>query len=98
LFSTHGATLVTAKAVSGLGSNTYRVPTLLVTKKSRTFQDPRSIFPGTSHKPATSKYRQTVVTNHTYGMIAAYILEYMFITITRCKEIAKKRFKHFLWT
>jgi len=29
-------------------------------------------------------------------MIAASILEYMFITVTCCEEIAKKLLKHFL--
>ena len=30
-------------------------------------------------------------------MIAASILEYMFITVTCCEEIVKKLFEHFLW-
>jgi len=32
------------------------VPTLLVTKNSRTFQAPRSIFPGPCRKPAMFNY------------------------------------------
>ena len=42
------------------------------------------------------KYRHTAVTNHIHSTIAASILEYMFITVTCCKEIAKKLFEHFL--
>jgi len=38
----------------------------------------------------------TAVTNHIHSMIAASILQYMFITETRCEEIATKLFKHFL--
>ena len=76
--------------------NLSRVPILLVTKNSRTFQDPGSIFPRPCLKPAMLKFL-TAVSNHIYNMIAAFILEYMFITVTCCEKIAKKLFEHFLW-
>jgi len=76
--------------------NLSRVPILLVTKNSRTFQDPGSIFPRPCRKPAMLKFL-TAVSNHIYNMIAASILEYMFITVTCCEKIAKKLFEHFLW-
>jgi len=80
--------------------HTCRFPTLLVTKHSRTFRDPRSIFPGPCRKPATLKYRDKqhllAIYRGVYSMIAASILEYMFVTVRCCKEIAKKLFKHFL--
>jgi len=34
-----------------------RVPTVLIKKISRTFQDPRSIFPGPCHMPVMFKHR-----------------------------------------
>ena len=80
--------------------HTCRFPTLLVTKHSRTFRDPRSIFPGPCRKPATLKYRDEqhllAIYRGVYSTIAASILEYMFVTVMCCKEIAKKLFKHFL--
>ena len=80
--------------------HTCRFPTLLVTKHSRTFREPRSIFPGPCRKPATLKYRDKqhllAIYRGVYSMIAASILEYMFVTVMCCKQIAKKLFKHFL--
>jgi len=62
------------------------------------FQDPRSIILGPCCKPAMFKYgdkQQLLTSNHIHSMIAASILEYMFINVTCCEEIAKKLFKHF---
>ena len=55
-----------------------------------TFQDRRSIF----QDPVVSQQcsRQTAVTSHIYSMIAASILEFMFITVTCCKETVWKLF------
>jgi len=52
-----------------------RIPTLLVTKNSRTFPGPQKHFPGLHHKPAMFKYRdkQQLLTIYTYSMIAASI-------------------------
>jgi len=51
-----------------------RVPTLLVTKNSRTFPGPQKHFPGLHHKPAMFKYRdkQQLLTIYIYSMIAAH--------------------------
>jgi len=44
------------------------------------------------------KYRdeQQLPTIYIYNMTAAYILEYMFITVTCCEGIAKKMLEHFI--
>ena len=61
------------------------------------FQDPRSILPGPSSKPAMFKYRdkQQLLTTQAYSMIAASILECMFIT--RC-EITVRTQNRGVWT
>ena len=63
-----------------------RVTTLLVTKNSRTLQDPRSIFTGPCRKPATIIYRHKQQLA-THSMIAASTLEHVF-TVTCCEETA----------
>jgi len=54
---------------------------------------PEAICPGLCCKPAMFKYRdnQQLLTIH----IVASIVEYVFITVTCCEEIAKKLLEHF---
>ena len=74
-----------------------RVPTLLVTKKFQDFSRTTKAF---FQDPVTSQQCLNTETNSSYyhicNMIAAFIQEYAFITVTCCKEIAKKLFVHFL--
>ena len=70
----------------------YRVPTLLVTKISRTFprtfQDPKSIFPGPFCTPVMFKCRdkQQLLTIYKHHTIAVSILQYTLITVTEKKN------------
>ena len=74
----------------------HRVPTVLVTKNSRTFQDPRSIF----QYHVDSQQCLNIETNSSYKPHIWYDsstqVEYMLITVA-CREeidLAKKLFKH----
>ena len=69
------------------------MPALLVTKNSRTFQDPRSI-PWPCRKPAMLKYRDKQQLPTIYICIYIYVCACVFITVTFCEETAKKLFKH----
>jgi len=55
-----------------------RVPTLLVTKISRTFQDPRSIFPGPCRTPVMFQYKdkQQLLRNPGRSPAASYCFVY----------------------
>ena len=67
-----------------------RVPTLMLTKKlqdfSRTFQDPRNVFPGLCRSPAMLNYRQTAVT---YLYIQCGSTNHRKTFITSCKETVR---------
>ena len=75
--------LMSSIALCYISYSIIRIPTLLVTKNLRPFQEPRSIFPRPCHQSAMFKYRDRQQLLTISSMIAASILEYyMFISVT----------------